>query len=72
MVEVSSATEIDDDHPRADAFGVFLWRFERSLAMGFGRGLANRIAVGEIDLHELEGLISCDCPQRTAYRILRP
>jgi len=40
--------------------------------MGFGSRLADRIAVTEIDLHELERLISCGCPRRTAYRILRP
>jgi hypothetical protein len=34
--------------------------------------LAERIAVTEIDLHELARLISWGCPRRTAYRILRP
>lgn len=72
MVEVMSATETENDHPRAEGLGVFLWRFQRSLEMGFGRRLADRIAVTEIDLHELERLISWGCPQRTAYRILRP
>jgi len=50
--------------------GVFLWRFRRSLEMGFGGRLAERIAVKEIDLHQLEHLIFCGCPRRTAYRIL--
>jgi len=50
----------------------WLWRFRRSLEMGFGSRLADRIAVTQIDLHELERLISCGCPRRTAYRILRP
>ena len=72
MVEVMSATETESEHPRAEDLGVFLWRFQRSLEMGFGRRLADRIAVTEIDLHELEGLISGGCPRRTAYRILQP
>jgi hypothetical protein len=72
MAEVISATEIEDDHRQADGLEVFLWRFQRSLAMGFGRRLADRIAVSRIDLHELEHLLAWGCPRRTAYRILRP
>ena len=33
--------------------------------------MADRIAITQIDLHELERLISLGCPRRTAYRILR-
>ena len=52
--------------------GVFLRRLQRSLEMGFGRRLAHRIAVTQIDLHQLERLIYMGCPARTAYQILRP
>jgi hypothetical protein len=55
----------------AEDAGVFLWRFERSLEMGFGTRLADRIAGTQIDLHELERLITLGCPLLTAYRILR-
>ena len=72
MVEVMSATETENEQPQTQDSGVFRWRFQRSLEMGFERRLADRIAVTEIDLHELERLISWGCPQRTAYRILRP
>jgi hypothetical protein len=72
MVEVMSANEIENEHPQAEDLGVFLWRFQRSLEMGFVSRLAERIAVTEIDLHELARLISWGCPRRTAYRILRP
>jgi len=58
-------------HPLADDAGVFLWRFLRSLEMGFGSRLADRIAGTQIDLHELERLIALGCPRLTAYRILR-
>jgi hypothetical protein len=67
-----SVAETDSAHPLlAEDAGVFLWRFQRSLEMGFGRPMADRIAITQIDLHELERLISLGCPRRTAYRILR-
>jgi hypothetical protein len=66
-----SVTETESKHPLPD-LGVFFWRLQRSLEMGFGGRLADRIAVTEIDLHELERLISWGCLPRTAYRILRP
>ena len=71
-MEAMSVAETESEHPRTKDLGVFLWRFQRSMEMGFGRRLADRIAVTEIDLHELEGLISGGCPRRTAYRILQP
>ena len=71
-MQAMSVTETESEHPRAADLGVFLWRFQRSREMGFARLLADRIAVSEIDLHELEGLISGGCPRRAAYRILRP
>jgi hypothetical protein len=67
-----SIVETESNHPLEDELGVFLWRFQRSLAMGFGRRLADRIAMTQIDLHQLERLISRGCPRRTAYHILRP
>ena len=66
-----SVTETESKHPFPD-LGVFLWRLERSREMGFGRRLAHRIAVTQIDLHQLERLIYTGCPARTAYQILRP
>ena len=67
-----SVAETDNAHPPlAEDAGVFLWRFQRSLEMGFGKPMADRIAITQIDLHELERLISLGCPRRTAYRILR-
>jgi hypothetical protein len=71
-MEAMSATETENAHPLlAEGAGVFLWRFQRSLEMGFGRPMADRIAITQIDLHELERLLSFGCPRRTAYRILR-
>ena len=66
-----SIAETESAHPLAEDAGVFLWRFDRSLEMGFGSRLADRIAGTQIDLHELEGLIALGCPRVTAYRILR-
>jgi hypothetical protein len=67
-----SVVETEGEHPPADDLVVLLWRLQRSLEMGFGRRLADRIAVTQIDLHRLERLISSGCPRGTAYRILRP
>jgi hypothetical protein len=69
---VLEATEIGENQSGADAVAVYLWRFQRSQTMGFASQLADRIAASEVDLHELERLLSCGCPPRTAYRILRP
>ncbi len=69
--EEMSVAESESAHPLEDV-GVFLWRLQRSFEMGFGSQLADRIASTQIDLHELERLIASGCPQRTAYRILRP
>ena len=70
-MEAMSVAETESEHPRTKDLGVFLWRFQRSMEMGFGRRLAGRIAVTEIDLRELERLVSLGCPRRMAYRILR-
>jgi hypothetical protein len=51
---------------------VFCWRLERSHDLGFDPRLANRVAASQIDLHQLECLISSGCRPGTAYRILRP
>ena len=67
-----SVIESADEYRRGEDLGVFLWRLERTLQMGFKKRLADRIASMQIDLHELEGLLSSGCPRRTAYRILRP
>ena len=67
-----SVAETESGQSIGEASEVFLWRFQRSLDMGFGRGLADQIAATQIDLHELERLISWGCRRRTAYRILRP
>jgi hypothetical protein len=67
-----SVIETESEHPPAEDLEVFLWRLQRSLEMGFGRRLADRIAVTQIDLHRLERLICSGCPRGTAYRILRP
>jgi hypothetical protein len=69
---VLDASETGENCSRADAVAVYLWRFQRSQAMGFASELADRIAMSEVDLHELERLLSCGCSPRTAYRILRP
>lgn len=71
-MDAMSVAETESVHPFGDTSQVFLWRFQRSLDMGFGRRLADRIAANQIDLHELERLISSGCRLRTAYRILRP
>jgi hypothetical protein len=67
-----SIVETEAEQPLAGDLAVFLWRLQRSLEMGFGRRLADRIAVTQIDLHRLERLICSGCPRGTAYRILRP
>ena len=66
-----SIAETESAHSQAEEAGVFLWRFVRSVEMGFGNRLADRIAGTQIDLHELERLIALGCPRFTAYRILR-
>jgi hypothetical protein len=71
-MKAMSIAETESGRPLAGGSEVFLWRFQRSLEMGFGTGLADRIAATQIDLHELERLISWGCRRRTAYRILRP
>jgi hypothetical protein len=48
-----SIAETEGAHSLAEDAGVFLWRFLRSLEMGFGTRLADRIAGTQIDLHEL-------------------
>jgi hypothetical protein len=63
---------IVEAEPLAEGELVFLWRYRRSLELGFGGRLAERIAATGIDLHELEHLIAEGCPRGTAYRILRP
>jgi hypothetical protein len=71
-MEAMSVTEAENAHPLlAEDAGVYLWRFQRSLEMGFGWSMADRIAITQIDLHELERLLSFGCPRQTAYRILR-
>ena len=70
-MDAMGVVETESD-PLAEDVGVFLWRLQRSLEMGFGRRLAHRIAVTQIDLHKLERLIYTGCPARTAYQILRP
>ena len=71
-MEAMSVTEAENAHSLlAEDAGVFLWRFQRSLEMGFGRSMADRIAITQIDLHELERLLSFGCRRQTAYRILR-
>jgi hypothetical protein len=67
-----SVVETESERPLEGDLAVFLWRLQRSLEMGFGRRLADRIAVTQIDLHRLERLICSGCPRGTAYRILRP
>lgn len=62
-----SLTGTDTEHEH-----VFRWRWERSHQMGCDLRLADRVAASQIDLHQLEDLISSGCPPRTAYRILRP
>jgi hypothetical protein len=71
-LEAMSIVPTESEYPLAEGPGVFLWRFQRSLAMGFEGRLADRIAVTQIDLHQLERLIFSGCPPGTAYRILRP
>ena len=71
-MEAMSVVRTESEYPLAEGPGVFLWRFQRSLEMGFEAQLADRIAVMQIDLHQLERLISSGCPPGTAYRILRP
>jgi hypothetical protein len=69
-MDVLHATEIEDP-PQAEDSAVFLASSARS-QMGFGGWLAGRVALSEIDLHELERLLASGCPPSTAYRILRP
>ena len=71
-LEAMSIVRTESEYSVAEGPGVFLWRFQRSLEMGFERQLADRIAVTQIDLHQLERLISSGCPRTTAYRILHP
>jgi hypothetical protein len=71
-LEAMSIVGTESGYSLAEGPGVVLWRFQRSLEMGFEGRLADRIAVSQIDLHQLERLISSGCPPGTAYRILRP
>jgi hypothetical protein len=71
-LEAMSIVRTESEYSLAEGLGVVLWRFQRSLEMGFEGRLADRIAVSQIDLHQLERLISSGCPPGTAYRILRP
>lgn len=48
---------------------VFEWRRERLQALGFPSRAATRLALSDIDVHELERLIRHGCPPELAARI---
>jgi hypothetical protein len=53
--------------------GVIDWRMRRLELAGFPPPLAAQVArTGEIDLHELLGLLDRGCPPELAVRILAP
>ena len=52
---------------------VATWRRDALLRAGFGPTLADQLARdGQIDLHELLGLVDRGCPPQLAARILAP
>jgi hypothetical protein len=52
---------------------VFDWRIRRLTLAGVPQDLAAHLArTGEIDLHELLGLLERGCPPELAVRILAP
>ena len=52
-----------------DDLTVLGWRTERLLALGYDLRQAARLAISQIDVHELERLIGSGCPPATAVRI---
>jgi hypothetical protein len=54
------------------AVDVTAWRRCRLLDAGFPPALADRLAAGRLDLHELLQLVDRGCPPELAARILEP
>jgi hypothetical protein len=48
---------------------VMRWRTERLVELGYALGEAARLALSEVDVHELERLIAKGCPLDLAVRI---
>lgn len=51
---------------------VLTWRRRRLLEVGFPEALADQLARGRVDLHEILGLVDCGCPPELAAAILKP
>lgn len=63
--------------PRADGrtsapMSVFTWRQRQLLDVGFPVALADTLARGGVDLHEILGLVDAGCPPELAASILSP
>jgi Fe2+ transport system protein FeoA len=62
--------DVHELEPRlAERAAVERWRAKRLIALGFGYGEARRLALSDVDVHELERLIEMGCPPGTAVRI---
>jgi hypothetical protein len=48
---------------------VMRWRTQRLVELGYALGEAARLALSDVDVHELERLIANGCPLDLALRI---
>jgi hypothetical protein len=56
----------------AAPMSVLTWRRQRLLEVGFPWALADQLAHGRVDLHEILALVDRGCPPELAAAILKP
>lgn len=61
---------LDDEWRRLDDdLRLLRWRTEYLIRLGFALREAGFLAISQVDVHELERLITRGCPPETAVRI---